>query len=164
MTITLGLPGCLYWAMEDPIKGERYNYSILLLCSFTNFKCWSKPQKLNVTQGKSIFLRDCFNMLHFFVLGIKNIYLCVWEHWDGLKNMHVSSLPKLMAIKVISKHVINSIKIEASKLESLLFYLMTYTMPNHPTPMWKFKEVRVAFSQCDRPMVVAGFYFWTHTH
>jgi hypothetical protein len=39
--------------------------------------------------------------------------------------MHVSGLPKLTAIEVISNRVIESIEIEASKLESLRNYLTT---------------------------------------
>jgi hypothetical protein len=105
--------------------------SVMAGKSITELKVWGckfKPfhSDINLSSLKKLLLRDVYmddQIFETLIAGCPVVEEINVQHCHGLKNIHLSGLPKLMAFEVFFNPMLESIEIEASNLESLLIYL-----------------------------------------
>jgi hypothetical protein len=123
----------------------------ILRCKFKSFH-----SEINLSSLKKLLLDEVYlddQIFQTLIAGCPVVEDIKFERCFGLKNIHLSGLPKLVAFEVSLNPVLESMEIEASNLESLLIYLWTPCQINlHPCENLKKLALHSAI-YCDRQMV-----------
>jgi hypothetical protein len=100
-----------------PREYYKVPQSVLVAKSITELTVWG----CNLVLGQVCNVND--QIVQTLIVGCPVVEEIIFARCDGLKNIHVSGLPKLMVIEVAFNPELESLEIEASNLESLLFKL-----------------------------------------
>ena len=116
-------PHGFYHVPDGVMAGKSITELRVWGCKFKSFH-----SDINLSSLKKLLLGDVYmddQIFQTLIAGCPVVELINVQCCFGLKNIHISGLPKLVAFEVFLNPVLESIEIEASNLESLLIYLQT---------------------------------------